>query len=158
MSLYYKMENLQRSGRLVFYLIVRKCYVINLEYLIFIFTAATFVANSFKSRGILCGLLRVPENKKNNGVIIASLGNEALGLCYYTQEHKIKAYVVMPVNVPLSLREKITNLGAKIMLFGRTLAEADSSARKIALKNSLTYINRFDFKIFKHIRFYDYYL
>lgn len=102
---------------------------------------------SFKSRGILCGLLRLPEKARKNGVVIASLGNEALGLCYFTHAHNIPVSVVMPVNVPLSLKEKITELGAKIILHGRTLNDVDTHARSVAHKNGLTYINRLDFEI-----------
>lgn len=99
-------------------------------------------------------MLQLPEQKRKNGVIIASLGNEALGLCYYTHEHNISVIVVMPLHVPLSLKEKILKLGAKIILHGRTLNDLDTHAQSVARKNGFAYINRLDFQLI--INFYSY--
>ncbi|XP_026314684.1 uncharacterized protein LOC113226315 isoform X2 [Hyposmocoma kahamanoa] len=57
----------------------------------------------------------------------------------------LEVIVVMPVDVPLSLREKITKLGATIILHGRNLNDVDTQARSVAHKNKLVYINSRDY-------------
>lgn len=102
---------------------------------------------SFKERGALNLLQLMPLDKKKIGVVIASLGNQAVGICYYAAKLGIPAVVVMPTCVPINKLQRCHNLGAKVVVQGNNLLEAQRYARAIARDKGLTYINGYDFLI-----------
>ncbi|KAL0819572.1 hypothetical protein ABMA28_007663 [Loxostege sticticalis] len=110
MNLYYKCENLQKSG-------------------------------SFKERGSLNALQLLPLDKKKLGVVVASIGNDGAGLCCHASKMGIPVIVVMPSSTPISKLQKCLSLGAKVVVQGGNLMEAQRYARAIARDKGLTYIN-----------------
>lgn len=100
-----------------------------------------FLNFSFKERGALYALLKIPVNRRKYGVIIAATGNEAIGLCYHAKKLNISATVVAPVTLPLSKIHKINNLGGNLILHGSTFAEAIKYARALATEKKIIYIN-----------------
>lgn len=82
-------------------------------------------------------------DKKKIGVVVASLGNQAIGICYYGNKLGIPVTVVMPVSVSITKLQQCHNLGAKIVVQGSNLIESQRFARAIAREKGLTYINGF---------------
>lgn len=83
----------------------------------------------------------LPPDKKKIGVVVASLGNDAAGICYYASKLHIPTIVVLPNLVPLVKIQACQNAGAKVILQGSNLSEAQKYARAIARDKGLTYIN-----------------
>ncbi|KAJ0173578.1 hypothetical protein K1T71_010727 [Dendrolimus kikuchii] len=112
MSLFYKLELLQRTG-------------------------------SFKERGSLNALQLLPLDKKKLGVVCASVGNDAVGLCYHASKMNpnVPVIVVLPVSVPIYKVQQCHNYGAKVVIQGTNLMESQRYARAIARDKGLTYIN-----------------
>ncbi|XP_075982913.1 L-threonine ammonia-lyase-like isoform X2 [Anticarsia gemmatalis] len=98
-------------------------------------------SGSFKERGALNALLLLPPDKKKLGVVIASVGNEALGFSYHAAKLGIPIFVVYPILVPISKLQRCHAMGGKVILQGNTLAEAQKYARTLAKEKGLTYIN-----------------
>ncbi|KAM3960463.1 L-threonine ammonia-lyase-like [Aphomia sociella] len=98
-------------------------------------------SGSFKERGSLNALLLLPPDKKKIGVVMASIGNEAVGLCYYASKMSVPVIIVMPQSVPIAKLQKCHNYGAKVLVQGNNLTEAQRYARAIAKDKGLTYIN-----------------
>lgn len=100
---------------------------------------------SFKERGSLNALQLLPLDKKKLGVVVASIGNDGAGLCCHASKMGIPVIVVMPSSTPISKLQKCLSLGAKVVVQGGNLMEAQRYARAIARDKGLTYINGFDY-------------
>ncbi|CAH4036865.1 L-threonine ammonia-lyase-like [Pieris brassicae] len=96
---------------------------------------------SFKERGALNSLEMLSLDKRKIGIVVASLGNQAIGLCYYGKILSIPVTVVMPISVAINKLQQCHNLGAKIVVQGGNLTESQRLARAIAREKGLTYIN-----------------
>ncbi len=99
---------------------------------------------SFKERGARNALLLLTLEQKQRGVIAASAGNHALGLAYHGGLLGIPVTVVMPISAPLIKIMTCESMGAKVVLFGRSFAEARDHALQLATENGLRYINGFN--------------
>src|SRR5688572_26130924 len=99
---------------------------------------------SFKERGALNALLRLPTAQRKRGVIAASAGNHALGLAYHGRELRIPVTVVMPDYAPLIKITTCERLGAEVIVEGKDFADARASADALARAKGLTYIHGFD--------------
>ena len=102
------------------------------------FTAA------FKERGALNKLINLTDAEKKAGVIAMSAGNHAQGVAYHAQRLGIPATIVMPQNTPFVKVEHTRNFGARVILHGDMLTEADSFARETEKKEGLTFIHPYD--------------
>lgn len=87
----------------------------------------------------------LPLDKKKLGVVCASIGNDAIGLCYHASKTNpnIPVIVVIPVCVPIFKVQQCHNFGAKVVIHGTNLMEAQRYARAIARDKGLTYIDWF---------------
>jgi len=99
---------------------------------------------SFKERGALNALLRLPLAQRTRGVIAASAGNHALGLTYHGRRLGIPVTVVMPTYAPLIKLSTCRGLGAHVVVEGASFAEARAVADRIAAAEGRTYINGYD--------------
>lgn len=99
---------------------------------------------SFKERGACYALLMLPEEKKQLGVISASLGNHALALCYHGSRLGIPVTVVMPVVAPIMKIQSCKKLGANVIVQGADMREAKQIAMELAQENGYVYINGYD--------------
>ena len=99
------------------------------------------VTGSFKERGARYALLMLSDESKRSGVISASLGNHALGLCYHGSELGIPVTVVMPIVAPIMKIASCRQYGATVIVEGINMAEAKQIALMHAKENGLTYIN-----------------
>lgn len=73
---------------------------------------------------------------------MASLGNEAIAMCFHAVKYGVPVIAVMPAYVPISYVQRCHTMGAKVIIQGNTLYEAQRYARALARDRGLTYINR----------------
>ena len=99
---------------------------------------------SFKERGALNALLRLPPAQRKRGVIAASAGNHALGLAYHGRELRTPVTVVMPDYAPLIKITTCERLGAHVIVEGKDFADARAAADGLVRAEGLTYIHGFD--------------
>ena len=99
---------------------------------------------SFKERGALNKLLSLSNSEKAAGVIAMSAGNHAQGVAYHASRLGIPATIVMPKGTPFVKIEHTRNFGAKVIIEGETLADADAHARELEKREKLTFVHPFD--------------
>ncbi|KAH9639289.1 hypothetical protein HF086_014153 [Spodoptera exigua] len=101
-----------------------------------------YVANTpIVGRGILNALQLLPADKKKLGVVMASSGNEALALSYHASKMNIPVIVILPISIPIAKIQRCHIYGAKVIMQGSNLQEAQKYARALAKDKGLTYIN-----------------
>ena len=100
--------------------------------------------SSFKARGAYVSINRLDREKKKNGVIAMSAGNHAQAVAWWAKQEKINATIVMPEQAPFSKVMKTKELGAKVILKGRTLNESQTFVRETVKKENLTLIHPYD--------------
>jgi threonine dehydratase len=99
---------------------------------------------SFKERGALNKLLSLSNSEKAAGVVAMSAGNHAQGVAYHAAKLGIPATIVMPKGTPFVKIEHTRNFGARVIIEGETLADADAHSRVIEKQEKLTYVHPFD--------------
>ena len=102
------------------------------------FTAA------FKERGALNKLLSLTNAEKAAGVIAMSAGNHAQGVAYHASRLGIPSTIVMPKGTPFVKIEHTRNFGARVIIHGDTLEEANNHARALEKSEGLTFVHPFD--------------
>jgi threonine dehydratase len=102
------------------------------------FTAA------YKERGALNKLLSLTNAEKAAGVIAMSAGNHAQGVAYHASRLGVPATIVMPKGTPFVKVEHTRNFGARVILHGDNLDEANAHARELEAKEKLTFVHPFD--------------
>jgi threonine dehydratase len=102
------------------------------------------VTNSFKERGALNKLAALSAAERTRGVIAMSAGNHAQAVAYHAARLRIPATIVMPLTTPFVKVEATRAHGAKVLLEGETLAEAQASAQAIAKQEGLTFVHPYD--------------
>ncbi|MFM7432659.1 MAG: pyridoxal-phosphate dependent enzyme, partial [Gammaproteobacteria bacterium] len=99
---------------------------------------------SFKERGALCKLSRLDADQRRRGVIAMSAGNHAQGVAHHASRLGIPATIVMPVNPPFNKVQQTRLLGARVVLHGQQLAEAEDHAHEIARRENLIFVHPYD--------------
>jgi threonine dehydratase len=99
---------------------------------------------SFKERGARNALLLLSDEKKRRGVIAASAGNHASALSYHGKLLDVPVTVVMPRFAPLMKVRTCERMGARVLIHGNDIAEAQTHAMEFVREHELTYINGFD--------------
>lgn len=99
--------------------------------------------NSVKERGAINALQLLTLDLKKIGVCTASIGNEALSLCYYASKFNIPVTAVMTNTTPITYLQTLQKLGANVLVHGNNLLDAQRHARIIARERELTFINGF---------------
>tara|TARA_B100000678_G_scaffold291112_1_gene306321 strand:- start:35265 stop:36491 length:1227 start_codon:yes stop_codon:yes gene_type:complete len=102
---------------------------------------------SFKERGALNRLMGLTEDEKSRGIIAMSAGNHAQGVAYHGQRLGIPTTIVMPENTPFVKVKHTRNFGARVILKGEGIAEANEHARSVCQQENLTFIHPFDDKL-----------
>ena len=102
------------------------------------------VTNSFKDRGAFVKLASLTERERASGVIAMSAGNHAQAVAYHARRLGIAATIVMPVTTPFVKVEATRAFGAKVVLDGETVAEAQSRAEIEAQKHGLVFVHPYD--------------
>jgi threonine dehydratase len=99
---------------------------------------------SFKERGALAKLLSLDGAQAAAGVIAVSAGNHAQGLAYHAQRLGIPATVVMPTGTPFNKIRRTEAFGARVVLHGGDVAEAEPHTHELAAAQGLTFVHPFD--------------
>lgn len=99
---------------------------------------------SFKDRGALVKLMSLKEEERANGVIAVSAGNHAQGVAYHAKRLGIPATIVMPEGTPFTKIARTRSHGARVVLFGDTISEAEPHAHEISEAESLTFVHPYD--------------
>lgn len=99
---------------------------------------------AFKERGAANRLALLTAREKTAGVIAMSAGNHAQAVARHANLLGIAATIVMPKFTPSTKVTRTESWGARVVLFGETLAEAAAHAHELALRNGLTFIHPYD--------------
>lgn len=102
------------------------------------------VTNSFKERGACVKLASLDAGERARGVIAMSAGNHAQAVAYHARRLSIPATIVMPVTTPFVKVKATEAHGAKVVLHGETLAEAQARAETIAHADGLVWVHPYD--------------
>ncbi|QQP87867.1 threonine ammonia-lyase [Skermanella sp. TT6] len=99
---------------------------------------------SFKERGALAKLRSLDEAAARQGVIAMSAGNHAQGVACHATRLGIPATIVMPAQTPFTKVERTEAYGARVLLHGETLSDAEAFAHDIAARDGLTFVHPYD--------------
>ncbi len=102
------------------------------------------VTNSFKERGACVKLAALSAAERRRGVIAMSAGNHAQAVAYHARRLGIPAAIVMPVTTPFVKVQATEAHGAKVVLYGETLAEAQAHAEEIAAAGDRVWVHPYD--------------
>jgi threonine dehydratase len=98
---------------------------------------------SYKPRGMLWAVSRLPEEVRARGVLTFSAGNAAQGLAFAAQQADIRSVVVMPATASKIKAAATRQYGAEVVLHG-TPQECLAYARGLATEQGLTFISSYD--------------
>jgi threonine dehydratase len=96
---------------------------------------------SFKERGALNKLLRLDRSA---GVVTSSAGNHAQALACHAQRLGIPATIVMPAATPFVKVDRTAAFGARVVLHGADLSEAEQEANRLAAAEGLVMVHPYD--------------
>jgi threonine dehydratase len=99
---------------------------------------------SFKLRGATNKILSLSENEKKRGVIAVSSGNHGRAVAYVSQKHDLPAVICVSETVPENKVSAIQDLGAEVVVSGKTYDEATEEALIVQQERGLTMIHPFD--------------
>ncbi|MGE3174153.1 MAG: pyridoxal-phosphate dependent enzyme [Planctomycetota bacterium] len=98
------------------------------------------VTGSFKARGALHALLRLPAGVRARGVVTASSGNHGLGVARAAAALGCAALVLVPTTTPADKRAAIQALGAEVREHGADCVLTEAHARALAAQDGRTYV------------------
>ena len=102
------------------------------------FTAA------FKERGALNKMLQLSDVERACGVATMSAGNHGQAVAYHAQRLGIGATVVMPANTPFVKVQRVRDFGARVVLAGNGITEAEAEVTRIVETEGRTYVHPFE--------------
>lgn len=102
-----------------------------------------FVA-SFKERGARTKLLSLSDAERVGGVVAVSAGNHAQAVARHARLLGIDATIVMPQTTPYVKVGRTKALGARVELYGESVAEAMAFGHKLVERESRTFVHPFD--------------
>src|SRR6188474_3415270 len=102
------------------------------------------VTNSFKERGARAKLASLSAAERARGVIAMSAGNHAQAVAYHAASLGIAATIVMPVTTPFVKVAATKAYGARVLLDGETISEAQARAETEARERGLTWVHPYD--------------
>lgn len=102
------------------------------------------VTNAFKERGALVKLSALGEAERRRGVIAMSAGNHAQAVAYHAARLGIPATIVMPVPTPFVKIAATRGYGARVVVAGEMLADAQAEAERIAERDNLVWVHPYD--------------
>jgi len=99
---------------------------------------------AFKLRGATNALMQLSDEARSRGVLAVSTGNHGRGVAQAAKTLGIPCVVYMSELVPDVKIRAIRNLGADVVIHGRSQDEAEVAAMARVAKDGLTYIHPFD--------------
>ena len=95
---------------------------------------------SFKERGAFNKLSSLDDAERKRGVVAMSAGNHAQAVAYHAKRLGIAATIVMPEPTPFVKIAATEAHGARVVLFGETIAEAETRAMKFVSDDGLVLV------------------
>ncbi len=102
------------------------------------------VTSAFKERGALVKLLSLTAEERAAGVVAMSAGNHAQAVAYHASRLGIPSTIVMPAMTPFVKIEATRAFGARVIVEGETLAEAQAAAQTIAETTGAIWVHPYD--------------
>ncbi|WP_238122688.1 MULTISPECIES: threonine ammonia-lyase [unclassified Xanthobacter] len=102
------------------------------------------VTASFKERGALVKLTRLSPEERARGVVAMSAGNHAQAVAYHGARLGIATTIVMPETTPQVKVAATAAFGAKVVLYGETVADAQTEAERIAAAEQRVFVHPYD--------------
>lgn len=102
------------------------------------------VTNAFKERGALVKLSALSPEDRRRGVIAMSAGNHAQAVAYHAGRLGIPATIVMPKPTPFVKVAATRGYGARVVLAGEMLADAQAKAERIAEAEGFVWVHPYD--------------
>jgi threonine dehydratase len=102
------------------------------------------VTNSFKDRGALNKLASLSEAERRRGVIAMSAGNHAQSVAYHAARLGIPATIVMPVTTPFVKVAATRSHGARVVLDGESVAEAQARCERMQAERGYVLVHPYD--------------
>lgn len=99
---------------------------------------------SFKERGALIKLSSLSDTEKKRGVVAMSAGNHAQAVAYLSARLGIASTIVMPLATPYVKVAATEAYGARVVLHGESLSEAEARMMEFAEKDGLALVHPFD--------------
>lgn len=102
------------------------------------------VTGSFKIRGAANKILSLSDDESRRGVMAVSSGNHGRAVAYVTQRNNIPAVICISETVPGNKVGAIRDLGAEVIIAGKTYDEAAERAEGLQVERGLTMVHPFD--------------
>ncbi len=99
---------------------------------------------SFKERGALVKLQSLDDDSAARGAIAVSAGNHAQAVAWHAKRLGIPATIVMPEGTAFTKIRRTQAFGARVVVTGNTIAQAEQAATRIAQDENLTLIHPYD--------------
>lgn len=99
---------------------------------------------SFKDRGALVKMRSLTTEEQARGVISMSAGNHAQAVASRARQLGIQATIVMPEGTPNVKVSNTEAFGAKVVLAGQNLAEAQARSRELCQEHGFIFIHPYD--------------
>jgi|SRR5579859_3474568 len=95
---------------------------------------------SFKCRGGIVAAEALTPQERRNGVVVASTGNHGQGVAFAGQLFDVDVVVVVPEQAEETKVTAMAGLGAKVVMAGAGLLEAEDEAKRLARETGALYI------------------
>jgi threonine dehydratase len=102
------------------------------------------ITGSFKLRGALNSIRRLPDGALRSGVVAASAGNHAQAVACAARDAGTRAVLVMPEQAPLAKVAAVRQYGGEVRLVEGGYDEAHTAAERMAEQEGLAIIEAFD--------------
>ena len=99
---------------------------------------------SFKERGALNRLASLTDAEKKRGVVAMSAGNHAQAVAWHATRLGIASTIVMPQPTPFVKVAATEAHGARVVLHGETVADAEERALRFVADDGLVLIHPYD--------------
>jgi len=99
---------------------------------------------SFKERGALNKLASLSDAEKKRGVVAMSAGNHAQAVAYHATRLGVASTIVMPQPTPFVKVAATEAHGARVVLHGETVADAEERAMRFVADDGLVLVHPYD--------------
>ena len=102
------------------------------------------ITGSFKLRGATNKIRSLSEAERQRGVLAVSTGNHGRAISYVARQAGVPALVCVSEAVPENKLRAMRDLGAEILVAGKTYDEAEVRAAELVRERGLTMVHPFD--------------
>ena len=102
------------------------------------------ITASFKERGAVVKLSRLSPEERRRGVVAMSAGNHAQAVAYHGTRLGISTTIVMPESTPQVKVAATEAFGARVVLFGEGVGDAEQEALRIVAREGRVFVHPYD--------------